>query len=110
MHTCTAKPDSINLSLIKWKNMTGETEIFRLKTSIIHKWRDVGNLVVPRQMLEAWAREKDAQGCCEAVVSHWLDDPPPRYPATWDGLYELLNDSELGQVATDLKQAVENAV
>ena len=86
-------------------------EPFRLKTSIIHKWRDVGNLVqVPRQQLEAWAKRMDDKECCEAVLSHWLDNPPHNYPTTWEGLYVLLGDSELGQVATDLKQAVDNAI
>ena len=82
---------------------------FRLKSSIMHKWRDVGNLVVPRQQLEVWAREKDSKECCEAVLSLWLDHPPRHYPATWEGLYEL-DDSELGQVATEFKQAVDNAI
>ena len=95
--------------MIKWKDASGKFETFRFKTSIIHKWRDIGNLIVPRQLLETWAKEKDAKACCDAVLSHWLDNPPPYYPATWEGLYELLNDSELGQVASDLKQAVDSA-
>ena len=111
MHThFVAKPNSSNLTVIRWKNERGETKKFRLKQSIIHKWRDVGDLVVPRQQLEVWAREKDAKACCTAVLSHWLDHPTRHYPATWKGLYELLDDSELGQVATELKQAVDNAI
>ena len=76
----------------------------------MHRWRDVGDLVVPRQQLDVWANEKDAKARCTAVLSHWLDHPPRHYPATWEGLYELLDDSELGQVATELKQAVDNAI
>ena len=79
-------------------------------SSIIHKWRDIGNLVLPRQQLEAWARRRDEKECCELVLSHWLDQSPRRYPATWEGLYELLDDSKLGQVAIELKQAVDNAI
>ena len=91
--------------------MNGEIEKFRLKTSIMGKWRAVGNLIeVPRQQLEVWAKRKDDNECCEEVLSYWLDHPPPDYPATWEGLYELLNDSEIGQVAADLKEAVDNAV
>ena len=84
--------------------------MFRLKTSIMHKWRDVGDLIIPRQQLDVWTAEKDAKACCTAVLSHWLDHPPRRYPATWEGLYKLLDASELGQAATDLKEAVENAI
>ena len=83
---------------------------FKLKILIVHKWRDIGGLVeVPWQQLDAWAKEKDARECCEVVLSHWLDHPPHNYPTTWEGLYELLEDSELSQAAADLKQAVENA-
>ena len=77
----------------------------------MHKWREIGNSVgINWQQLEAWARRMDDKACCEAVVSHWLDNPSPNYPATWKGLYELLDDNELGQVTTDLKQAVQNAI
>ena len=55
-------------------------------------------------------QEKDDEESCKAVLSYWLDHPPRYYPATWKGLYELLDDSELGQVAIELKQAVENSI
>ena len=112
-HTYThfvAKPTSSNLTVIRWKNKRGEGKKFRLKNSIVHKWRKIGNLVVPRQQLEVWGKRMDDEECCEAVLSFWLDHPPRHYPATWEGLYELLDDSELGQVATELKQAVNNAI
>jgi hypothetical protein len=109
-HHSTAKPSSANLTVITWKNDQGEVKKFRLKSSIIHKWRDIGDLVVPWQQLKVWAMRKDDKECCDAVLSHWMDHPPHHYPATWEGLYELLNDSELGQVATELKQAVDHAL
>ena len=98
--------------VITWKDERGEVKKFWLKQSIMHRWRDVGDLVVPRQQFEVtlWANEKDAKARCTAVLSHWLDHPPRHYPATWEGLYKLLDDSELGQVATELKQAVDNAI
>ena len=108
--SCTAKPNSSNLTLIKWKNKRGEVQEFRVKQSIFHRWRQVGDLVVPRQDLEVWEKRKTDKESCEAVLSYWLDNPPRHYPATWEGLYELLNDSKLGQVAIDVKQAVDNAI
>lgn len=108
MHT--AKPNSKNLTVIKWKNNEGQIKKFRLKSSTFHKWRDIGNFVVSRQQLEVWAKEKDAKECCEAVFSHWLDNPPPEYPVTWEGLYELLDDSELSGVISELKHALKHAV
>ena len=109
MHTCTAKPNSLNLSVIPWRNKQGEIKKFRLKASLFHKWWTIGKLVVPEPQLVLWSKIKDDYECCEAVLSYWLDHPPPDYPATWEGLYELLDDSKLGQVATELKQAVDNA-
>jgi hypothetical protein len=96
--------------VIRWRNERGEVKKFRLKSSIMHRWRDIGNLVVPRQLLDMWAKKWEDEDGCRAVICYWLDHPPRHYPATWEGLYELLDDSELGQVATDLKQAVDNAI
>ena len=101
-----AKPDSANLSVIRWKNEHGEVLKFKLKSVVFHKWRKIGNLVCTRQQLDVWAKEKDAESSCEAVFSHWLDHPHPYYPVTWQGLYELLDDSELSEAAADLKKAV----
>ena len=109
-HSSTAKPTSANLTLIKWRNERGEVKKFRLKQSVMHKWRDIGTLVLPRQQLDVWDKRLDDKECCEKVLYAWLDQSPRRYPATWEGLYELLDDSELGQVATELKQAVNNAI
>ena len=110
LFTHIAKPTSANLTVIRWRNERGEVKKFWLKQSIMHKWRTVGDLVVPRQRLAGWAKRMDDEEGCRAVLSHWLDHPPRHYPATWEGLYELLDDSKLGQVATELKQAVNNAI
>ena len=87
--TPVAKPSSSNLTVIRWNNERGEVNEFKLKSAIIHKWRDIGNMVVSRQQLEVctWAKEKNTKECCEVVLSHWLDHPPCHYPATWEGLY-----------------------
>ena len=72
-----AKPNSSNLTVIKWKNKRGEVERFKLKTSIISKWRDVGNLVaVPWQVLDAWKIEKDAETHCRGGSALSLDEQP----------------------------------
>ena len=98
-----------NLRLIKWKDESGEEKDFRLKSSIVHKWREIGDLVrVPWQKLGLWARD-NADERCEAVLSHWLDNPTKQYPVTWEGLYRLLKDSQLASVATELEEAVNHA-
>ena len=48
-----------------------------------------------------------AMECWTEVMSHWLAGGGGRgYPATWEGLYVLLNDMELSKVASDLEKAV----
>ena len=56
-----------------------------------------------------WSKAKNYEEGCDAMLSYWLDNPPSDYPATWEGLYRLLNASEFSQVATELKEAVDNA-
>ena len=48
--------------------------------------------------------------CCRAVLGQWLDNPPPDYPTTWQGLTELLEDSQLCKVASDLKKLLNNVM
>ena len=110
-HTQSAKPNFSNLNLIKWRDERGEVRTFRLKTSIVHKWKDTGALVgVPRQLLIVWAGKSNDEDSCDKVLSYWLDQPPSRYPATWEGLYRLLKDSQLSEVAVELKEAVDKAM
>ena len=98
-----------NLTVFKWKDENGEMKRFRLKSLIIHEWRKIGNAVpVPYPQLEVWSK-RDAEECCDAVFNHWLTHPSD-YPATWEGLYELLEDSDLSSAAAELKSAVENAM
>lgn len=97
------------MTLIKWRNERGEEKEFRVKRLIFHRWKQVGDLIVPRQLLHVWGRRKTDEESCDAILSYWMDNPPPDYPTTWVGLYDLLKDSELSQVATELKEAVDNA-
>ena len=73
------------------------------------KWRDIGELIgLSFQQLECMAKEYRDKNidCCRAVLGQWLENPPEEYPITWRGLIELLQDSELGQVVTELKNAL----
>ena len=106
-----AKPTLSNLKKIEWKNKNGEVETLCLRDKIAHKWRAIGDLVVPREQLNEWAANgMQEEETCEAMLCYWLDHPPPKHPVTWEGLYELLEMSDLGQVASELKHAVNNAI
>ena len=108
---CTAKLDMATFMVLKWRDAHGTIQKFRLIPQIYHKWRMIGNFVqVSWQKLEVLKEEKDASYRCEVVLQHWLSSPPSGYPATWEGLHELLEDCELSQISRQLKIAVENAV
>ena len=100
------------LALIRWKDDQGQTQRFYLMDSIAYKWRRLGELLdLPFSQLESIAAEHrdKSEECCRAVLGQWLDNPPPDYPITWHGLLELLEDSRLGQVATELRSVLDKA-
>ena len=94
----------------KWRNKRGEVEKFRVIPQILDKWKDIGSSMgISYQQLEVWEKEKDVKDRCRAVLNHWLEGNT-EYPATWEGLYEILDDCELRQAAINLKLAIDNAV
>ena len=107
-----------HLNGIKWKDESGKVQQFYLTEKIAHKWRIIGELVgltyFKLQSLDDkyWHRFKTQQPdeCCQAVLYLWLDNPLPNYPATWQGLIDLLKDSKLGEVATELKTVLSSAI
>ena len=79
---------------------------------IAYKWRTLGELLgLPFSKLQSLAAEHQnrSEDCCRAVLGQWLDSPPTDYPTTWQGLLELLEDSQLGQVVCKLKNVLQKA-
>ena len=108
-----ARPTSRSITFIEWRNERGEKKRFRLKELICHKWMEIGCLLeIPLPVLQSWETEnlKNQLKCTNTVLSHWLENPNDYYPVSWEGLDRLLDNTELGQVAEDLKQALNNAV
>ena len=98
-----------HLKLIKWTDERGEIQRFSLMEKLSLHWRDIGELIgLSFQQLECLASEHHSKHteCCRAVLGSWLEDPPEEYPITWSGLIELLQDSELSQVVSELKNAL----
>ena len=99
--------------MIEWRNKQGERKRFRLKELICHQWIDIGCLLeIPLPVLQSWETEhlKSQLKCTNTVLSHWLENPTDYYPISWEGLCHLLEDAELGQVAEQLRQAINNAL
>ncbi len=98
------------LTLLKWKD--GEkVKIFRLVDEVSTKWQLFGTLIgLSANKLQVWEKENtnNITMCCNKVMEHWLLVGGSRdYPTTWEGLYTLLEDAELSEVANSLKKAVD---
>ena len=79
---------------------------------ITYKLRTLGELLgMPFSKVQSLAVEhRDRpEECYRAVLNQWLDNPPPDYPTTWQGLIELLEDSQLGQVVSELRTVLDKA-
>ena len=80
-----------------------------------NKWKEIGCLLeISLSLLQAWGttyRENPLE-CINAVLNHWLQNGTESnsdYPVSWEGLYLLLQDVELTEVAVELKEALDNA-
>ncbi len=74
------------------------------------KWKDFGlRLNMTLNDLEALEREHrgNARDIWNRVMDHWLAGRGGcDYPASWEGLYTLLRDLDLSEVANELEKAV----
>lgn len=109
-HFPAAKLTQSNLRCLIWKDEEGCEQKFHLRNEVSMKWKDIGfQLHLTNNQLEVWFGKynRDADECWIRVMDHWLTgEGPSNYPVTWDGLYNLLKDVNLSQIAKDLKDAV----
>ena len=106
-----------HLSIIKWKDRSEKVWQFHLTEKIAHKWHTIGELLgLTYSKLQSlddkyrhWFKSRPEE-CCRAVLDLWLDNPPPDYPPTWQGLIDLLEDSQVGEVASELRSILSRAI
>ena len=113
MYTDPGAVSLSHLNLIKWKDASGEIRRLHLIEEMSHKWCSIGGIIgMSHSVLENIVEKNrgNPEECCRAVLGRWLDNPPPDYPTTWQGLLELLEDSQLCKVASDLKKLLNNVM
>ena len=70
------------------------------------KWRNIGIRTGQSKHLDGYATKalNDIGICCERVFRYWIDEGghPPKYPHTWQGLYDLLCDIEHDRIANEM--------
>lgn len=97
------------LTLLKYTDEDGQSHILRLSDDKRFKWRDVGVLLdlTPSCLDGIFShRLGDARQCCQDVLQEWIENGSSDYPATWDGLLNLLEDLDLTSVASTLRSAL----
>lgn len=102
----------VTLHLIKWRDARGQTQTFRLVDRVSASWRRFGMILrLAENQLEKWDDEYrgDANNCWARVMGEWLNQCTEDYPASWEGLYTLLDDAEFSEVAQELRKAVDGA-
>ena len=79
-------------------SLSGPTlgDVVDIMSVVSSKWRQIGIRTGQADHLDGYATRalNDNNQCCERVFRAWIakGGHPPRYPLTWQGLYDLLCD------------------
>ena len=96
-----------HILLIKYRAQNKETE-FRLLQKIQHKWCDIGTLL--GVAVDTIDDRKPNGEKCQEVVRMWLENGSPEHPVEWASLIRVLKDVEMGRVAEELREALDNCI
>ena len=105
------------VDLIKWEDENGVKREFRIYSKIAHKWRQIATLLgfEPGE-IESIRKNNpfDDRDRVAVMLGRWFDNAKnlpnaSRYPKSWQGLINLLEDAELGEVAEELKRALSSS-
>ena len=102
------------LDLLKWEDDNGTTREFKIYAKIAHKWNKIATrLGFELGQIDSIQRNYpfSDDDRVTAILRHWFDNAgnlrnAKMYPKSWQGLINLLEDSELGEVATELHKAL----
>ena len=101
------------LSRVKWQDKDGCDQVFQLVDLLSARWKKIGHhLMISYNQLESWRIEyrDQSDSCWYAVMNHWLSvGGTKEYPATWKGLFTLLEDIQCAQIALDMEKALTEA-
>ena len=99
------------LDLIKWEDEKGIKRELRTYSKIGHKWRQIATQL-GFELGQIDADYRTRYSCITAVFRQWFAENAKnlpnasRYPKSWQGLINLLEDAELGEVAQELNNAL----
>ena len=101
------------VDLIKWEDENRDKRELRIYSKIVHKWRQIATqLGFELGEIESIDADYRTSYCrITVVLGRWFENAKNipnagRYPKSWQGLINLLEDAELGEVAEELKRAL----
>ena len=102
------------LDMIKWEDEKGSIQELRIYSKSTHKWQEIAtrlgfDLGEIASIEETYPRNSRFR--VTAVFRPWFDNATNlrnarRYPKSWQGLIDLMKDSELGELAEELQRAL----
>ena len=110
---CITDIEHCFLDLIRWEDENGVNRELRIYPKIANKWRQIATQL-GLELGEIESINADYRinySRISAVFRQWFENPrylsnASRYPESWQGLINLLKDTELGEVAQELQRAL----
>ena len=104
------------VDLIKWEDENGVQRELRIYSKIAHRWRQIATRL-GFELGEITSVEENYytnDSRITAVLRRWFENARSlpnagRYPKSWQGLINLLEDAELGEVAEELRRTLSSS-
>ena len=124
MLTCVVFSDFTSLTdvehhfvdLIKWEDESETKRDLRIYSKIAHKWKQIATRLGFElgEIESVDADYRTSYHRITTVLGRWFENAKSlpnasRYPKSWQGLINLLEDVELGEVAEELKKALSSS-
>ena len=105
------------VDLIKWEDENGVQRELKIYSKIAHKWRQIATRLgfEPGEIESVEENHHRNDSRITAVLRRWFENArslsnASRYPKSWQGLINLLEDAELGEVSGELKKALSSSL
>lgn len=101
----------VNVPTIEYFHLIkyGKSQRLKLLERISKKWKTIGYILGQKaeDINRYEENSRDTFSCCREVFNHWFkSDESSRYPKTWEGVCELLDDVGYKQVQIQLLEAL----
>ena len=111
MHLYTDKPPNLDDLIVLKYTQRGERKKIRILTEARHKWKDIASLICGDtniiSVLEQKYPNADPYECLRhIVIENFISKKPQGYSQDWNGLIELLDDVDLGNLVEKIKYAL----